>query len=158
MPNVLEILAEAADNHQLGAMQGERCVYSDGEGKHCAIGFLMSDEDKVRALTSEWNSNAGARLFFEGEHPHGQSYGRCTEELQSIGKYLEEKYDLNADTAKGLQVIHDRCFDHAAPAQDYDSDCETFARIMRRIDLTMFPSDDFEMGRFAEAQIAAVAE
>ena len=83
------ILAEA-EAGRLGAFDQEGCVYESEDGKHCAIGCLLTRAQLDHLMAHDMNSGAGVQ--------------RLEDELHCL-----DDYGLTVAQARALQQTHDCC-------------------------------------------------
>lgn len=97
---VLQHILDELNAERLGAMDGNRCVYEDDEGKHCAVGCLFTPEQHQWIKTSGASGDSVSALLSRPGAP-------------DINEFAG---GLTWDNLDDLQNLHDR-WAKAAPAQ-----------------------------------------
>ena len=98
MKDALKRLIVVGRQGDLCGMEHGSCIYETTEGKHCAFGALLTDNEIAAVHAGGWND------------------GTAAEELMEAMPQLQERMDgLTAHDANILQGIHDR-FTSAIPS------------------------------------------
>lgn len=95
----LKTIAKAARAGKLGASNFNGCCYEDSDGKHCAIGILLTKEQIAKLKEKDYMNVA---------------YNA----IQTLFPELQEQLGLSITQAMAIQGLHDYTYNNVNPLFD----------------------------------------